>query len=122
MQHVSHTRDLLGKIDGLGEVCEWASNHHEKLDGSGYPMGKTADDLDLPSRLMACIDIYQAVSEERPYHERRSHKESMPILYDMAERGKIDRRIVSDIDSVMAPYSGFDIPEIDDFLSGGNWR
>jgi HD-GYP domain-containing protein (c-di-GMP phosphodiesterase class II) len=122
MRHVQYTRDLLEKVDGLGDICEWASNHHEKLDGTGYPLGKSAEDLDLPSRLMACIDIYQAVSEERPYHARRSHQESMPILYEMADRGKIDRKIVADIDAVMAPYSGYDIPDVDDYLSNMDWK
>lgn len=112
MKHVLYTYELLKDIKGLENVCRWASDHHEKLDGTGYPFGKTADRLDFFSRLMACIDIYQAVSEERPYHPRRSHEETMPILCDMAEHNKIDAQIVKDIDFVMAPYSNMDVPNI----------
>ena len=103
--HVTHTRSLLSAMEGLGPIIEWASNHHEKLDHSGYPLGKNAADLDFNSRLMACIDIYQAVSERRPYHPMRSHADTMPILYSMAEKGEIDPGIVKDIDKVMAEWS-----------------
>jgi HD-GYP domain-containing protein (c-di-GMP phosphodiesterase class II) len=110
--HIVQTRNLLSgaaKSTGLEQITEWAANHHEKLNGSGYPLGKTAADLDFNSRLMACIDIYQAVSEERPYHPRRSHAETMPILFNMAEKGGIDPAIVRDMDQVMAAWSGRDV-------------
>jgi len=105
--HAAHTLSVLGEVGG--DIAEWACNHHEKLDGSGYPRGKAAADLDFNSRLMTCLDIYQAVSEERPYHPRRSHAETMPILRAMADKGQIDPEIVRDIDTVMAPWSGKDI-------------
>ena len=108
--HVSQTREIMSAAEGMELITEWAANHHEKLDGSGYPFGKTADDLDHNSRLMACIDIYQAVCEERPYHPRRSHAETMPVLYSMAEKGGIDSDIVNDMNTVMEPYSGMDLP------------
>jgi HD-GYP domain-containing protein (c-di-GMP phosphodiesterase class II) len=108
--HVRYTYDWLNEIEGLGQICRWASAHHEKLDGSGYPLGLRAEELDFNSRLLACIDIYQAVCEERPYHAARSHQEAMPILYDMADKGKIDAKIVQDMDEVMAEYSLRDIP------------
>jgi HD-GYP domain-containing protein (c-di-GMP phosphodiesterase class II) len=100
-EHVYHTWRLLKEIKGLEEICAWASNHHEKLDGSGYCFGKKAEDLDFNSRLLACIDIYQAVSEPRPYHPARSHQDTMVILYDMAGKGQIDEKIVRDLDKVL---------------------
>jgi HD-GYP domain-containing protein (c-di-GMP phosphodiesterase class II) len=109
--HVVHTRNLLTSVEGLGLIAEWASNHHEKLNGKGYPQGKTAAELDFNSLLMACIDVYQAVSEERPYHPRRSHEETMCILYDIAEKGDIDLSIIKDMNMVMAPYSNQDVPK-----------
>jgi HD-GYP domain-containing protein (c-di-GMP phosphodiesterase class II) len=108
--HVVYTREWLKDIEGFEKLCAWASNHHEKLDGSGYPGGKKGEDLDFNSRLLTCIDIYQAISEERPYHPARSHRETMPILYDMAEKGEIDRGIVKDMDTVLEPYSNRDAP------------
>ncbi|MCL2007959.1 MAG: HD domain-containing protein [Treponema sp.] len=108
--HVSKTHSLLSEMEGLGLITEWASNHHEKLDGSGYPRGLKADQLDFNSRLMTCIDIYQAVSEKRPYHSGRDHGETMLILREMADAGKIDSGIVNDIDKVMAELSGRNLP------------
>ena len=107
--HIEITRSLLSAMDWLGPITEWASNHHEKLNGSGYPLSKKLDKLDFNSRLMACIDIYQAVSETRPYHPRRSHAEAMQILKTMADNALIDSGIVKDMDKVMAEWSGKDV-------------
>jgi len=109
-EHVKVTHDLLSEITGFEEICRWASTHHEKLDRTGYPFGLGAEELDSVDRMLACADIYQAVSEERPYHPRRSHEETMPILRNMAEKGFIDKDIVRDFDTVMAEYSNKDVP------------
>jgi HD-GYP domain-containing protein (c-di-GMP phosphodiesterase class II) len=108
--HVHLTWDLLKDIEGFGTICAWASSHHEKLDGTGYPFGKKLDELDFNSRLMACIDIYQAVSEERPYHPGRNHRDTMKVLYEMANNGKVDGAIVADMDAALAPFDGGDLP------------
>jgi HD-GYP domain-containing protein (c-di-GMP phosphodiesterase class II) len=107
--HAQKTADLLAGLEGsdggLDDVKTWASNHHEKLDGSGYPLGKKAPELDFNSRLMTCLDIYQAVSEERPYHPARNHGDTITILYDMANKGAIDDGIVKDIDRAIGSRS-----------------
>ena len=110
MDHVRHTYDWLSKVEGLGKMWLWASEHHERLDGTGYPFGKRDVDLDFNSRLLACVDIYQAACEDRPYHAARSHEDTMPILYNMAEKGLIDKKIVKGLDETMAEYSLRDIP------------
>ena len=100
-EHSICTYNLLKNIVGFENICNWASNHHEKLDGSGYPFKKSGNDLDFVSRLLACADIYEAVSAERPYHTSRSHRDTMEILYEMAHSRLIDEGIVEDIDAVM---------------------
>jgi HD-GYP domain-containing protein (c-di-GMP phosphodiesterase class II) len=109
-KHVYLTWELLNEVEGFETICKWASNHHEKLDGSGYPFGKKASELDFNSRLLTCLDLYQAVSEERPYHSRRNHGDTMLILYEMSNAGKIDRDIVKDLDAALASYDGKDMP------------
>ncbi|MDR2746186.1 MAG: HD domain-containing protein [Treponema sp.] len=103
--HVQKTAELLTGLEGcsggLDDVRTWASNHHEKLDGSGYPQKKKAADMDFNSRLLVCLDIYQAVSEERPYHPARNHGDTMKILRDMAEKGAVDGGIVKDMDKAL---------------------
>ena len=104
--HIVQTQSVLKGLTGMDSIVEWASNHHEKLNGAGYPRNFDAVKLDFNSRLMTCIDIYQAVSEERPYHSRRSHDEAISILYSMVAKGEIDPEIVKDIDKVMVNWCG----------------
>ena len=109
-EHVRLTYEWLKDVEGFSYICAWASDHHEILTGGGYPFGKKADELDFNSRLLACIDIYQAVSETRPYHKARDHSSTMKILYGIANRGEIDAGIVKDIDIALAPYDGINLP------------
>lgn len=108
--HVWWTHEILKPIPGFENIRQWAGNHHEKLDGSGYPFGKTGQELDMISRLMACIDIYQAVWEERPYHPRRTHAETMQVLNTLAKRNLLDSKVVADLDLEMAKFSTGEIP------------
>lgn len=110
MDHVRHTNDWLCVIPGFEKIKNWAADHHEKLDGTGYSFGKKSEELDFNSRLIACLDIYQAVSEPRPYHDARPHDQTMPILHNMADNGFIDKKIVKDLDEVMEEYSMKDVP------------
>lgn len=100
--HAYETYRILSPVEGLEDITEWASMHHEKLDGTGYPFGKSADELNKNDRILACIDIYQALTEERPYKKEISHADAMKILYDLAGTGKLDRGIVRDLDTVFA--------------------
>jgi len=109
-KHVKDTHDWLSDIPGFELIRNWAADHHEKLNGSGYSFGKQGDELDFNARLIACLDIYQAVSEPRPYHGARSHADAMPILHNMAGKGFIDGSIVKDLDEAMESYSMRDVP------------
>ena len=97
-KHASVTYDILSQIDGLEDITRWASFHHEKLDGSGYPFGKKGSELDHNERLFACLDIYQALTEERPYKKAFSHAETMEIMNKNVEEGKLDAAITKDLD------------------------
>ena len=101
-KHPMITRLCLQEINGFEEITQWASNHHEKLDGSGYPEGLTACDLDFNSRLIACLDVYQALREERPYRKAMDHKGAMEILKNMTEAGQLDHTIAEDINTVFS--------------------
>ena len=96
--HSTGTWDLLHSIGGMEDIARWSSLHHEKLDGSGYPFGFTADELGHEERLMACIDIYQALVEERPYKAGLPHGEAMEIIRKMGTAGQLDREIIEDVD------------------------
>lgn len=99
-EHVHHTWEILSPIRGMEDIARWASRHHEKLDGSGYPFGLTGEALSHTDRLMACIDIYQALVEERSYKAGMPHKKAMAMLRNLAKRAQLDAGIVEDINAV----------------------
>jgi HD-GYP domain-containing protein (c-di-GMP phosphodiesterase class II) len=101
-KHSYFTRIALQEIRGFEDITEWASNHHEKLNGQGYPFGKTDENLDFNSRLISCLDIYEALTEERPYRRSLNHIEAMDILNKMKNDRAIDDRITKDIDYVFS--------------------
>lgn len=99
--HAEASLFVLKRIKGLEDnVAEWAANHHEKLDGSGYSRGLTADRLTFEDRLMCVVDIYVALREKRPYKDGMPHDRTMEILRDDAENGKLDAGIVEEFDKV----------------------
>ena len=103
--HASATRYVLRLVKGIPDVVRWASNHHEKLNGKGYPRGLTAENLSFEERLMACVDIYQALTEQRPYKDGMPHEKAIAIMQDMADKGEIDATIVQDMAIIMANAS-----------------
>ena len=91
--HAGYTYMILSKVDGFEEIRDIAAFHHERLDGSGYPFGKRADELTTLQRIMACADIYQALTEKRPYKDGMNHDKACEILKDMADKNWIDKNI-----------------------------
>lgn len=59
-----------------------AGSHHEKWDGSGYPLGLQGSDIPLQGRLMAIADVYDALISQRPYKEAYSHEEAEQIIFE----------------------------------------
>ena len=96
--HAAYTYYILSDIDDFDEIRDWAAFHHERLDGTGYPFGKTAAELNTQERMMACIDIYQALTEGRPYKQGMSHEKACEILWDMAKKGWLDETIVKQVE------------------------
>ena len=96
--HAYETYRLLSSLRGMEDITRWASLHHEKLNGKGYPFGMTAAELDQKCRLLACLDIYQALTEDRPYKAGMPHSKAISILREMAEKGELDSVITEDID------------------------
>ena len=97
--HAMGSYRLLENISGLEEIKRISSLHPEKLDGTGYPFGYTAEQLNKNERLMACIDIYQALVEERPYNKGLEHSVAIEILTKMGNEGQLDPQIIKDIDN-----------------------
>ncbi|MCR5350151.1 MAG: HD domain-containing protein [Acholeplasmatales bacterium] len=96
--HAQATGMILSQIEGIEDIAKWAAHHHERLDGSGYSSYLKGEDLSFEDRFLACVDIYQALSEKRSYKDKFTHENSIAIMMDMARNNKIDKNIVMDID------------------------
>ncbi|MFA6612534.1 MAG: HD domain-containing phosphohydrolase, partial [Dehalococcoidales bacterium] len=92
--HTYHTYRALEPIKPLKTVNEWASFHHERLDGNGYPFHITGPQLSLGSRIMAVADVSTALLEDRPYRAGMAQDEATRILERMS-KDAIDGDIVN---------------------------
>ena len=93
-EHIIETIRLLEKIpfpDFLQRVPEYATTHHETLDGRGYPRKLTEKELSIPARIMAVADIFEAITaSDRPYKRPYKLSESLKILRNMKKNRHID--------------------------------
>ena len=78
--HPVHTLHILERAACFAPLAQLAANHHEKLDGSGYPRSLAGHDLDLPMRVLAVADIYEALTADRPYRTALSVDEALAII------------------------------------------
>ncbi|HXN90979.1 MAG TPA: HD domain-containing phosphohydrolase [Candidatus Sulfotelmatobacter sp.] len=96
--HVTHSFHFLTKIPWtplMKGIPEIAYGHHEKLDGSGYPRGLTAEQIPLQARMMTVADIYDALTaQDRPYKRAVSPTTALDILREEAGQGKIDKELL----------------------------
>jgi putative nucleotidyltransferase with HDIG domain len=65
--HAQGSYDILKNIDFGGPVAQIALQHHERMDGSGYPHGLKGDEIMLEARILAVSDVVEAISSHRPY-------------------------------------------------------
>jgi len=93
-EHVSVTKCLLDKIpfcQKLKKVPFFASIHHERLDGKGYPYGLTGDDIPLEGRILALVDVFDALTAaDRPYKKAFSIEQALKTLEFMATNSELD--------------------------------
>lgn len=96
--HVVVTKNMLSEIPfpkDLAEVPEIAGNHHERMDGKGYPRGLKKEDLSLSSRILTLADIFEALSApDRPYKEPLPLSHIHEILQQKGRDGHLDPDLV----------------------------
>ena len=88
--HPYLTVRILSQVRGLAQVAQLAGNHHECLDGSGYPRGLPASALGLPDRVLAAAVAYQSGCEPRPYRETLTPASAARRLQDRVRAGELD--------------------------------
>jgi HD-GYP domain-containing protein (c-di-GMP phosphodiesterase class II) len=92
--HIVVTINMLNELPypkHLRNVPEFAGGHHEKLDGTGYPMGLTKSQMSVQARIMAIADIFEALTaRDRPYKKGKTLSQAMRILGFMKNDAHID--------------------------------
>ena len=82
---IEHAEQSLGMpVEFLALAKEIAFSHHEKWDGTGYPEGRSGDDIPIPARLMAVADVYDALISRRIYKEGMSHADACRLIVEGA--------------------------------------
>ena len=71
---------ILERIDAFRRLATIARNHHEKLDGSGYPNGLSGSELDLETRIVTIADIFDALTADRPYRAAMPASKALAIM------------------------------------------
>ena len=92
-EHIVETINMLGRLPfpkELRRVPEWAGNHHEKLDGTGYPRRLGGKNLSVPARIMAVADIFEALTaSDRPYKPPKKLSTAIRIMSSFRDDGHI---------------------------------
>ncbi|MGV9294020.1 HD domain-containing phosphohydrolase [Amycolatopsis sp. NPDC003676] len=93
--HPYLTERMLAGMPGLAAVARCASQHHERLDGSGYPHGLSGDALPMTSRVLSAADVYHALGEPRPHRPPLAPSVAARTLTAEAHAGRLDPDAVS---------------------------
>lgn len=97
-EHAAIGADLLRGVDFPGPVADIVGQHHERLDGSGYPDGLAGDEIMLEARILAVADAFEAMSAARPYRNAQGSAVALAELRRLAGI-KYDARIVAECEA-----------------------
>ncbi|MDH5630541.1 MAG: HD-GYP domain-containing protein, partial [Gammaproteobacteria bacterium] len=93
--HVVYTREILESTKGINNISRSvASNHHEKLNGKGYPLGLKEEELSYFDKMITICDIYDALIAHRVYKQGLPQTKSFAILRELAKNGELDAGLV----------------------------
>ena len=96
-RHVEVSIEMLQELPfpaELARVTEIAGEHHEKMNGTGYPRGLTGEQMSIPSRMLVIADIFEALTAgDRPYKRGKTLSEALTIMARMRDSEEIDAEI-----------------------------
>lgn len=90
--HVVDTYRMLENA-GLINFAKVSASHHERLDGSGYPMGLKAEKISIYQRIAQVCDVFSALIEHRPYREAMNVEQALEVVSKEVEEGKLDKTV-----------------------------
>jgi putative nucleotidyltransferase with HDIG domain len=99
-RHPARGDALLRELGFGGGVRRLVRDHHERLDGAGYPHGAAAAALSLETRVLSVCDVYDALCSRRVYRDAWSHEQALALLRDETDTA-FDRRCVAALERVV---------------------
>lgn len=78
--HPATGEEIVARVPELSDVAQMIGAHQERWDGAGYPRGLSGDDIPLGARIIAVVDTYAALTEDRPYRKGASHADAIREL------------------------------------------
>jgi putative nucleotidyltransferase with HDIG domain len=103
--HASHSIDIISKTPNIHQLSlQVAAQHHEKLDGNGYPNKLVGDDISLYGRMISICDIFDALTANRCYKEGFPHVKAFTILRNLAEQNHLDKNLVEQFVQCIGVY------------------
>ena len=92
-EHPMHGQQILRGIEFLQGAARVVAQHHEKWDGTGYPLGLRAEDIDICARIFAVADAFDAITSDRVYRRGKSYEAAAQELDDWSGR-QFDPKVV----------------------------
>ncbi len=100
-QHPRYAYDMLSPIPYLRPALDIPFYHHEKWDGSGYPHGLKGEQIPLSARLFSVVDVFDAITSDRPYRPAWSKKEALDYIRDQSGK-HFDSSVVSEFMKIVS--------------------
>ena len=110
--HPIYGKEILTTTSGLSStVVDVAYSHHERMNGSGYPHGLNADQISLYGRMVAIVDIYDAITSQRVYHKGTHSMDAMKQIYELRQ-SDLDKKMVEQFIQCLGIYPVGSIVEL----------
>lgn len=93
-QHPITGERICAPLKSLRPILPIIRDHHERMDGTGYPDGLYGGEIPLKARILQVVDVYDALTHDRPYREALTSQEALGILHQEARYGWMDASLV----------------------------
>lgn len=104
-QHAELGHDILRNVPHLNEVAQLVQAHHERFDGTGYPLGLRGEEIPLGARIFAVADVFDALTSVRPYRQPMDPKKARSVIRE-ASGSHFDPAVVEAFESVSSEARG----------------
>jgi len=104
-QHALRGAEILANTTGLNDMfLKPTLEHHERIDGTGYPHRRSKADISQFGLIAAIVDIYDAVTSDRCYHKGKTPHDTLQMLYKLGAQGHVDGTLVQQFVQVVGVY------------------